>query len=299
MRAIAKQTVKIMTPLKWFDTTGFEEAAPNPIQASANMYCKGFSIMSNERQGSLPGSSIALQYGTINTIGAGALKPMDTLCLGRCFSQTTGNLTLRRNAPETQSIRVNTAETRVLLERRQVDTATDLAPEGAPMLVRILHLRCKDSHGGQATYDPRIDAFQNYAGQAIGVSTPGFDKTTLALSKVNRDKYVVIDDMTFTLLPPMIDQETTGDGIRAYPTYPTVNGARILTFKHDIGKNLKYAPASSQTARGDSSRFPVSGQKQSFLLFHFQYIGDNQIAANRNSANSVRMSIIPEGTFRD
>lgn len=300
MREIAKKVVDKQTPVKWFETVVHEDIAVNPIQQLAAQFCLGFSALSNVRREALPGSSANLYYGTELSslpVGSPTLQVMKTLGHGRIFAESESNATLKLNRPDSQSIHPNVCESRFLIERRLIDSDTDIPSEALPMFVRLLHIECKNSVGGQAVFDPRTDAFVNAYGQPCGISSSGWNKTTLALLKTNKDKYTVHQDMNFQLLPPLIEEETNGDGINPYPAFPSSKSKKIITLKHNIGTTLKYSPGLPTTGRGDSDRFPISGQKQSFVLMHFQFMGD--VSTIRNSAGCVRVSVIPTSTFRD
>lgn len=289
IKKIATDVVKANTPVKWFQTTSYADEAANPIQNQANMYCMGFSVLSPTYMGALPGSGNTVDYGTSTGTN---LKPMKTLSHARIFADSEANLTLKLNRPVAQSVHPAKTFTRFLVERTSVDTSTTNGQDALPMFVRVLHLRCRDTAGGQLQYDPRNDAFISPYGEPVGVSSNNFKKRDIVTLEPNYQKYVVCDDVSFQLLPPVVFERVESD-----PYFPTKDSMRTLDFKHDIGSTLKYTPASATTNRTDSGRFPCQGQHQHFVLFHFQLLGDNGTV--RSSANYVRVTAQPVGTFRD
>lgn len=140
------------------------------------------------------------------------------------------------------------------------------------MYCRILRLEPRASKFSTIDVDPQNDAFVTEQGQSTGVNISDFGPIQLKMLKPNSRKYKVIQDISFTLVPPFITSNVaTGDDAagplgetNALVTNMQRSGfARRFKFRHDIGKKLYFE------AGGENKENSTSGQKNEFILFHF------------------------------
>ena len=237
-----------------------------------------------------------VSYGNVSATDS-SQRTFITLGHGRVFAPGQTNQIKQTSALDNLTCKPVFAKTKFLIERIDVNLqAGNAVSESLPMLIRVLHLRVKNTAGGNVSINPEHDAFVSCHGQEVGIQTGGFKKQDIVCMKANNHKYIVEDDITFQLLPPTV---LPSEGAMFGPTPPSMDSAKVIELTHDIGKQLSYQPGTHTTARGDSDRFPSAGAHQSFVLFHFQHLGDPASTAARNSADFVRVTSYPCSTFRE
>lgn len=199
------------------------------------------------------------------------------------------------------------AASEFILERDYVNTAgfaTDYSTESvAPYFVRILRLEPRASKFSTVDVDPQNDAFVTEQGNATGINLADFGPVQLKMLKANSRKYKVIQDISFTMVPPFIGTNVATGDTDAGPLGETnalvTNMQRSgfmkrLKMKHDIGKKLYFE------AGGQNKTNSTSGQKNEFILFHTCHMGINsQSSLTSYNARELVISGKFVSTFKD
>lgn len=290
-RKIVDRAIARSTPLKYFETALYDENPPHPIQGGAAMYCLGYCVGGHRLWSGESGTAAA---GPVLKYGGSGTFDMSALNCDRVFRRQLADSTQFLNVPSGPIIHPVFTKTKWLIERRANTSSAGAIYSNLPMYVRCIHLEVKGHLGTQVKTDPATDAFLDPMNKPVGVSATGFSKNDLVTFKANNIKYTVKDDFFFTLKIPMTRENGTE------PTETNDNSFKILELEHDMGSSLQYSPTQPPNNDAASPQLPVSGSKQSFVLWHFQYMGDPAAtAATRQSADEVRVTCTPTSAFRD
>lgn len=288
-----KNIVKAQAETKYFNAQSIgdlTEIAPHPIQNLANMYCVGFAASTNYvRNGG--GSVDRLTYGN-NTM-------MRELHLARLFEDSPGVAENHRTyAIEGQECEPAFQKSSWFIEANyiQVEDLGQQSRDGLPTLVRMLRVQPKPMKGSNVDCNPEEDVFLDQYNEPYGINTSTFKKGDIALAIPNRRRYKVIQDKMWVMAPPMTENDLDiGSGTNQVRNINSNNCKKWITMNHDLGKKYHYDPVGDDNYPNQ----PSIGQKNEYILFHFQHLGDTNVLATRASADDFRITCRPTGGFKD
>ncbi len=274
---------------KYFNVTSrydLKELKGNPIQTGANMYCLGFSAGWNIT--GTPNNTSNITYG----IDATTQQPVSVKELNLSKIHSAGDFTL-----EGEKLKVSFQNSKWFIERTQIDTdsATQQIKDALPTMCRMIRIRPKALKSSYTVVDPQNDLFLDQQNQAYGIRTAGFQKMDLVMAKANNRRYTIVEDKTFTLLPPFTQNDLDiGAGTNQVRNISKDN-VKHLHMSHKLGKNYYYDTQSNP----NGYITPQTGFVNEYIFFHFQHLGDDSTFAARASADDWRISCIPTGGFKD
>jgi len=233
----------------------------------------------------------------------GNITSMTSLNLNYLFRDTTLPSSRQQYSLEGQTCRPSYNEVKWLFERPQSNTIADPS-KGVPYKIRMIRLVPRALKASYQNIDPRNDCFLDNLNEAFGPSSldtagaPVFTLKEFHLAKANSRRYRVIADTTFTMLPSSTRTDTFDPELSTAQAsiigQPSTSGCKIITTKHNLGKELHWLDPNSTTSALD--QYPETGFEPEFVLFMIGAIGG--ISAGSLSDN-IRISARPVSTFKD
>lgn len=315
VKTIAKKAVNSLAESKYFETSGgITSLGPAPIWRTSSaptgynseITCYGFTTGFNRSVDSAPSTTI-YRYGVDNVTGA--TLPMSSLNMNRIFTTSDPVVARRQQAIEGNVIRPSFCECKWLLERPLSNTQTN--PDSAlPYAIRMIRVRPKALKGSYMKQNPYTDLFLDQYNEAFGVGTGNlssgvlFAKSDFYMAKVNNRLYTCLEDKIFTMLPTATESNLGTGGLEANVVgQPDRGGNKVMTTKHNIGKEFYYNEPNIIASTNEDRQYPDTGFVPEFILFHVigqgtQPLGVGQ-EAQIGSAFGVTLSARPVSTFKD
>ena len=185
-------------------------------------------------------------------------------------------------------------EIKWLIQRPRSFTSSD-SLKAAPYRVRMMRVKPRALKASYQVINPNEDVFLNSLNEPFGpasVSTSSNPVMTVQdfhMAKVNSRRYQVIQDSTFTVMPSFI--ESTGN----QTTDPSSYGLKLITTKHNLGKEFHYLNPNTSTGQG-GSQDPATGFEPEFILFLVAHIGN---VPPGTLSDNINFSCRPVSTFKD
>ena len=222
-------------------------------------------------------------YGGINMGSMNMLLPFDA-------NATTPYLPYE---PDGKTVKPNGGESHVNIQRAPVRYATEPGAgiptfnkqtyRALPMRFRIIRVTPKQARGVVTDINPDTDLFQNQYGIEQGIGSADFSQIDMEFSKVNPEKYAVLQDTKFTLLASNVISSKVVELNNSNQLYEqdSPNSAlqcqKLVSMKHRLtdkpGGDVRY-----QTETGWK---PVQGLRREFVFIHAWYIGTgHQVLTN-------------------
>lgn len=168
-----------------------------------------------------------------------------------------------------------------------------------PMRIRVIRVSSKGSSATIEECNPTNDIFRNQYNQEEGPATAGVLSAELGTLRVNRDKYVVHDDIQFTLNRPVSWDNSTARGRGVFPGNTTSPTSKIITFYPQLTEkkdgSVRYtSPNDAGTTNA------TSGHRREFILVHCWYPGiTSRDSVAADLINDVKIYVTPESRHKD
>ena len=306
---IAKKAVNSMAESKYFNTTlSVNAEVTNAAWKVSTDYSDigvwGYSTGYN-RQTNPDAETEVMKYG-VSTVDGSEIS-MTNLRMNRVFLQDEGpDEFLRAFAIEGQTIRPAYNECKWFLNHVGQSTDVDNT-KGLVYRLRCVRVTPRAVKGSFIDIDPENDLFLSQFNQAFGISTLNsggtealFTREQFHLAKVNSRKYRVLQDTFYTVAPAQTyNAQADGSGSSAYAVGTIAPGCLTVTTKHNIGKELYYPQAATNTTTA-LVEYPTTGFVPEYILWHVIALGDNGTAsASRATPLGMTISARPVSTFKD
>jgi len=289
---IAKRVLNSMAETKYFNTkTDLVNAVPNAawwtsntVKSEVTVY--GYSTGYNRQViGTDPAVNQLERYGQSLTDGTDIT--ISALNLNRIFS--TGE-----NAIEGHSCRPCFNEVKWSLT--YMGTATDDDPfSAAPVQIRVIRCTPRLLKGSGQVIDPETDLFLNQFNEPFGIKSKLgsnfiFGRDEMRLAKANSRRYTIKEDKMFTMYPCQTYSSVGTNGQDSQLVSTINNGYKLMTTKHNIGKELYY-----KDGKDTNGGRPDSGFQPEYIFYHLCPIGLNAVVP----ADNFRLSVRPVSGFKD
>jgi hypothetical protein len=302
VKTIAKRAVNTMSESKYFNVNGaIEDYVPIPIWQSngvnSEIGCWGFSTGLSRNAD----NSAIYKWGVDPTNGTQV--NIRSLNLNYLFRDTATTTNRQQYSLEGLTCRPSYNEVKWLIERPQSNTTQD-ETKAVPYKIRMMRLVPRALKSSYQEIDPKNDCFLDALNEPFGpqsVSTaniPVMNLREFHLAKANSRRYRVIQDTTFTMLPTSVRTDifapVGGTNDNPIVTQPNTSGCKIITTKHNIGKELQWQNPNDTSST--LSQYPSNGFQPEFVLFMVGALGG--VGAGSLTDN-IRISARPVSTFKD
>lgn len=186
------------------------------------------------------------------------------------------------------------------------DLALSRIVTACPVMCRMIRVTPKISPGIRTEIAPNSDLFINDRGDPTGVTALDFSEAQLMSFKVNRRRYTVLQDMTFSLENPLainwswVQSESAGTGDHSGWWAPTVtNGSnkceKYFNVYHQLTQKKHGSIRYADPAHGNTEELktqPLTGHRREYIFFHWFYKGaDAMFRTPNNEFNSAPFDI--------
>lgn len=255
-----------------------------------------------------------------------ALEPMKEQKMLRPFVPATGSAQTDAYAVEGRECKPKSAQCKWRFSRDIGEILTNISGSGwntqytnpplnlasnLPIICRMIRVSPKQTQTN-VLCNPRLDLFLDNYNNATGVDTGTFDDTELLTYRLNKRRYVVVQDKFFRIQNGLTVQwqrfipggdQTNLSGVQPMISNTNPNCDKVIT-THSQLTMKKHGSVFYDTPDYSQLEAPSSGHKREFTLLHFMYAGaetflDENASANPTYPTDLKISASPIVKFTD
>ncbi len=235
-----------------------------------------------------------------SNLNYGATTAMYDLAMLRPFKTIDTDDWMKQNALDGLTCTPATGKVTMNFARQPFHAVTDQDHiTCVPMRIRVIRVSAKGSSATIEECNPTSDLFRNQYNREEGITTASLTQPELATATVNRDKYVVHNDIQFNLARPVAWDNSTARGRGVFFGTTKDPSSKVLTFYPQLAEK-KDGSIRYKSPNDTATTNATSGHRREFILVHAWYPGvtdRDQVSAD--IVNDLRIYVTPESRHKD